>query len=807
MYIVRKNSFLAITISCLIGACGGGNSASTSETKTTPSVPTPTPAPSQKTPLESAFPVSTNIFGITIRATSSTKPNKVLHAAKVMAEYLDNNEDGAADNPLIVEQMVNAGATLLMAPTEASFEEAAEGIEQQDVFQPLFGDETIPDDQSTRFDATLEEVLHLITHVGYSKVYPEIFGENTGSAIAQAMDIARGGQFETIPQVYPEGAWYTYDDRTCDYSCMVTEYTYWGLTSILGAQVGRLDEIQNEWTLNTAEKVKSKDAELYSILTNDSYRLANTLPNGDYQGFEITLSGTNKTPAVDSSHEILQSVVSSNPNYKIAYTDESYVYMMSPDGSNITMLADGSPIAGYVSWGPDAKFVYFASAKGEAESAWEAFRVNVESKELTKLTDFGKDVRSLGVSPDGDYLAVSVMSGNSNIGDNNDNLTQFNTDLYIVDMHSAEELWDSGRTLGLSDMDILVSSPANQQFWYEEINWRPTQDNDGKAPILAYTQTWRYDEDDVSYTNVFTIRADGSDKTLLVENKDQPIWDFEGSKLSFLDMSFYDFDAGSVRRWQVTGIDEDIAAPALSPDGGFMIFEVGDGSRKAGMARASEAVNNHGVVIGGVNVYEPRWSPQPIELNTSSKTVIGAINANQCKKAAELDKPACFIVNGRHAEMNGVIGPNIVETVSQLLKDQPQVKTIVLNQVPGSEDDVSNLMAAKMIHDAGLSTELLAHSDIASGGVDFFVAGVSRKIASGAKLGVHAWGYEDANGHLRSANDLPRDHQEHRRYIEFYEYVKQHSPKDFYFYTIDAASFDNIHYMTEDELIQWNIAR
>jgi len=145
-----------------------------------------------------------------------------------------------------------------------------------------------------KFDATIEEVLHLITHVGYAGVYPEVFGEAIGSTLANAMDVARGGQFETIPASYPDTAWYTYTDETCNYSCMATEYAYWSLTSILGAQNfdGRFDQIKNEWQLNTREKVQNKDPAVYELLTNEQYALATILPDGNYSAEEFSISET-----------------------------------------------------------------------------------------------------------------------------------------------------------------------------------------------------------------------------------------------------------------------------------------------------------------------------------------------------------------------------------------------------------------------------------------------------------------------------------------------------------------------------------
>ncbi len=233
-----------------------------------------------------------DVFGIPVYATANTPDAKVLHAANVLAQYLDNNADGQPDHPQVHAMMKKKQAGIVMTATERSFERLdvhryiPERIWDAMIMQGLFGEETLPGwTRRGRFDATLEEVLHLITHAGYAHVYPEVFGEKPGSQIAKAMDLARGGYFRRVPRSYPAGAWYTYDDRSCDYGCQITEYTYWGLTSILGAQdyPGRGRDIGGEWRLNTRDKVKQRDPTLYRLLTDPRYRFPSILPDGKYR--------------------------------------------------------------------------------------------------------------------------------------------------------------------------------------------------------------------------------------------------------------------------------------------------------------------------------------------------------------------------------------------------------------------------------------------------------------------------------------------------------------------------------------------
>ncbi|CAM1345251.1 TolB family protein [Tenacibaculum amylolyticum] len=318
----------------------------------------------------------------------------------------------------------------------------------------------------------------------------------------------------------------------------------------------------------------------------------------------------NEDTILSSATELTKQIATDLEGYKIAFGDTRNIYMMNPDGSNVELLADASPISGYVSWSPDAKYVYYASAKGPAETAWEAWRVHIGTKEATKISNFGLDVRSLGVSPDNQILAISVMTGNSNVGNNNNNLTQFSTNLYTVSMAVVESKIANGEQIGMADLTAIQSSPNADQFWYEELNWN----HDANNPLLAYTKTWRYDEDDVSYTHVYTIKPDGSENKLLVENQDQPIWSIDNTKLSFLRLTYYDFTVNEMKNLTVTGINKEVSGGSFSPlEGNFMVFEVGDENRKGGIAKTTEASNvGEQLITGNTNVYEPRWSPVKI---------------------------------------------------------------------------------------------------------------------------------------------------------------------------------------------------
>ena len=226
------------------------------------------------------------VFGVHVFGTAATPPDKLRHVAVVLAEYLDNNEDGRPDNLLVLAELVKRDAFMAVTRNERALERLDHEVFQGAGFhagQGQFATETNPG--GDRFDATLEEVLHLITHVGYANAYPKVFGERPGTELAKCLDRARGGHFRRVPRRYPEGAWFTYDDRSCDYGCQCTEYLYWAITSVLGAQEARhrREDIAHEWRLYNRELVRKRDPHIFRLITDPKYRLPTRLPDGRYR--------------------------------------------------------------------------------------------------------------------------------------------------------------------------------------------------------------------------------------------------------------------------------------------------------------------------------------------------------------------------------------------------------------------------------------------------------------------------------------------------------------------------------------------
>lgn len=163
-----------------------------------------------------------------------------------------------------------------------------------------------------------------------------------------------------------------------------------------------------------------------------------------------------------------------------------------------------------------------------------------------------------------------------------------------------------------------------------------------------------------------------------------------------------------------------------------------------------------------------------------------------------LDAPVLFSIQGDTAVMEGVIGVSTPFRVMELVYYHPEVKTIIMLDVPGSIDDDSSLRASRIVRKHGLNTHVPSDGEVASGGTDFFQAGVKRTCGNGAKFGVHSWAEFGAEG-----TDYPRNDEVHKMYLDYCD--EMGIPQSFYWYTLKAAEATDIHYMTSDEITKFKI--
>ena len=160
------------------------------------------------------------------------------------------------------------------------------------------------------------------------------------------------------------------------------------------------------------------------------------------------------------------------------------------------------------------------------------------------------------------------------------------------------------------------------------------------------------------------------------------------------------------------------------------------------------------------------------------------------------------IVDATTVEMDGVVDSRTPIAFAAALKSHPGITTLRLLDCPGTEDDAANFKLAAMVRRAGISTHVPANGSIRSGGVELFLAGVTRRADPGAELGVHSW--QDSDG--LEARDVPADDPVHRRYIDYYISMGMTPERAAAFYAFtNATPSDDVYYMTETDMLRFGL--
>ena len=279
--------------------------------------------PAPLNPVFGSFNKYANVFGVNVVATSKVSDTTIIHGASIIAQYLDNDEDGVCDDQILCNLLyANHGSLIIFEDyddrqsffnlEERSFEDWKNvmnlgmtiGYEN---IQYLLAEEMIPNSVSLdafkhdgsggyfneQFDDTLRESLHLIFHSGVKNIHKE-FGERHGSDLADGIDEINGdcgsGEEGTYkdPSLNQCTGFYAVEDKGCDYDCRINLGIYWSLTSILGAQnyTSNIHNINEQWMLGEPADFKEKAPKLNYLLNNHAYYtwLPSKLPNGRYLG-------------------------------------------------------------------------------------------------------------------------------------------------------------------------------------------------------------------------------------------------------------------------------------------------------------------------------------------------------------------------------------------------------------------------------------------------------------------------------------------------------------------------------------------
>jgi len=162
------------------------------------------------------------------------------------------------------------------------------------------------------------------------------------------------------------------------------------------------------------------------------------------------------------------------------------------------------------------------------------------------------------------------------------------------------------------------------------------------------------------------------------------------------------------------------------------------------------------------------------------------------------ERPVEFKVEGNKAYVNGVLGKKAHKKFMKTLEKHPNIKTLILQKVPGSISDEWNVKTCKEVRNRGIDTYLESTSVIESGGVDLFIAGVKRFSEKGARIGVHAW-----SDLRKGGNEYPPEHEEHAIFVDYFKVIERDT--SFYWFTLNAAPSDGMYYMTEEEIDTYNL--
>lgn len=229
----------------------------------------------------------------------------------------------------------------------------------------------------------------------------------------------------------------------------------------------------------------------------------------------------------------------------------------------------------------------------------------------------------------------------------------------------------------------------------------------------------------------------------------------------------------------------------IHPNGAIIIFKRAQNSYRVAFSMSAYDIHDvsNSVIVTGEAIDPDKKDTHSLTL-TYNRAILGAGDTQ-------------LTVIEREAHLTGLLGTRTYVQLQELLKQHPEVDTLVLTEIFGSVNDTLMLHAGRLVRNAGLTTKVLADSTVASSGVALFAAGVERIYTEGAAMQVRSW---CCLGDQTVGDFIQTDPIRSGQYIYFSDMLGPDVGPDFYVHAIAKSSLGEVHTLSTDEIQTFRVA-
>eukprot|EP00795_Rhopilema_esculentum_P008380 gene8380-14355_t len=218
------------------------------------------------------------IFGIKIVSRQPVCDNSLQHAANILAQLIDCDEDGAPDDTTVVTNLRQLKATLILSQDGVKEEPKNESDSHKIVIKKCKSQ----DNQRI----ILTSMLRYLTIFGIIPAYQGTLGAQRQSFLRQNLNIIVGdcGYAFDGTLKWPQCTGHVfYNETSCDMQCMAREYLIELIKTILGLAPISSEEGKGFWDIRNKTDLMLYDSRGYSLIKQVLPWLPKKKPNGNYK--------------------------------------------------------------------------------------------------------------------------------------------------------------------------------------------------------------------------------------------------------------------------------------------------------------------------------------------------------------------------------------------------------------------------------------------------------------------------------------------------------------------------------------------